>query len=199
MVTSFWPIIIHIYGRVLPVLHTFRLYSFEFTNKITVHALAYFPHRISPHRCRLSSSFCSRAVATTGPRPYSRCGQTWHSDHVMHQSPSWFLPTQDLGMMCQQICEIDISIRIKISSAWEKVYTDWFNFDIFTIIMKWRVWIQKPINSNFKVVKVSPSSNRAKYFFFQWYLTHYITRNLFEVMMKNVTYFLYIFFVFQQL
>ena len=30
----------------------------------------------------------------------------------------------------------------------------------------WRVWIQKPINANFKVFKISPSSNRAKYWTF---------------------------------
>ena len=42
----------------------------------------------------------------------------------------------------------------------------------------WRVWIQKPINAHFKVFKV---------------------RNIFEVIMKNMTYFLIIFFVFQQL
>ena len=37
-----------------------------------------------------------------------------------------------------------------------------FCWNIMSKCIKWRVWIQKPINANFKVFKVSQSSNRAK-------------------------------------
>ena len=48
----------------------------------------------------------------------------------------------------------------------------------------WRVWIQKTMNDNFKLFKVSPSSNRAKYNLFND--TSLITSQG----MKNMSYFL---------
>ena len=68
-------------------------------------------------------------------------------------------------------------------------------FCVCVCVCIWRVWMQKPIYANFKVFKVSPSSNRAKKNLFN-YLTCYITRNSFEVMMKNIKIFPYYFLCF---